>query len=138
MRLDPVGGACHNPGMDNAAPLPAEYRAGVGLSLFLSVITCGAYGLYWNYTLFRAMNRLLGREEFDFVKWFLLCIITCGLYNAYYQYKIGSELQAYLAQRNEPGVTSNLALMGLVLALFKLSIIDHAVFQYELNRLCAP
>lgn len=120
------------------APLPAEYRVGVGKAIVLTLITCGTYGIYWNYTLFRSMNTLLGREEFDFLKWFLLCLITCGLYNAYYQYKIGAELQTYLTERNVPGVSNNLALTGLVLSLFKLSVVAHAVFQYELNRQCAP
>ncbi len=118
-------------------PLSADHRVGVGKAIVLSLITCGAYGIYWNYTLFRSMNVLLEREEFDFLKWFLLCAITCGLFNIYYQYKIGSELQAYLTRQGIEGRNQNLAVMGLVLALFKLSVVSHAIFQYELNRLCA-
>jgi hypothetical protein len=80
------------------------------------------------------MNTLLGREEFDFVKWLLLSMLTCGLYHIYYEYKMGSELQIWLAQ-NGYAVNPNLGLVGLVLSCIGLTIVADAIYQSELNRL---
>ena len=120
-------------------PLPREFEVPIAKAIVFSLLTCGLYGYYWKYTQFRAMNALLGREEFDFVQWILLTLLTCGIYDWYYEYKLGSELQQYLAVRGRQ-VSPNLGLMGLVLSVFGIwrfgmAIVVDAVYQHELNQL---
>ena len=122
--------------MTKPTPLPAVYRHDIALSILGSFFTCGLYNIYWNYHQFKAMNLLLGREEYDFVKWLLLSLITCGLYHIYYEYKMGSDLLAYMKE-SALEVTPNLPMIGLVLSIFGLTVIADAVYQHELNRLCA-
>lgn len=119
-----------------ARPLSGEFHVPVAEGLILSVVTCGLYNVYWNYTQFRAMNALLGRQEYDFTKWLLLSLVTCGLYHIYTEYRMGSDLQDYLV-RNGHTVNPNLSTIGLVLSCFGMTVIADAIYQHELNRLCA-
>ena len=122
--------------MENKKPLPAEYRLDVAKGIIFTLITCGIYNVYWNYRQFQAMNLLLGREEFQFLKWLILSMITCGIYHIYYEYKMGSELLNVLRD-NGAEASSNLPLIGLALSIFGMTIVADAVYQHEINRLCA-
>jgi hypothetical protein len=121
--------------MEPSKPLPREHSHGVALGIILSLVTCGLYNIYWNYRQFRAMNVLLGREEYNFVMWLVLSILTCGLYHIYYEYKMGSDLQAYMRGAGFD-VSPNLAIIGLALSCFGMTVVADAVYQHELNRLC--
>ena len=125
--------------MDDSAkpkPLTRDCEIGIAQGIILSLITCGLYNLYWNYTQFRAMNQLLGRQEFDFAQWLLLSLVTCGLYHIYYEYKMGTALQQYLSE-NGYAVNANLGLVGLLLSCVGMTIVADAIYQHELNRLVA-
>lgn len=123
-----------SPMPDPAKPLSRRFEVGIALGLILSIVTCGLYNIYWNYLQFEAMNELLGRREYDFVKWLLLSIITCGMYHVYYEYKMGRELQEYLESRGA-SPNPNLGLVGLFLSFFGLTVLADAVYQHELNKL---
>ncbi|MBI5630668.1 MAG: DUF4234 domain-containing protein [Elusimicrobia bacterium] len=116
-------------------PLPREFYLHPAAGILFSVLTCGLYNIYWNYRQFQAMNLLLGREEYKFLNWLLLSIVTCGLYHIYYEYRMGVDLNCYLKDNGRP-VGDNLALIGLVLSCFGLTVLTDAVYQHELNKLC--
>jgi hypothetical protein len=120
--------------MTDAKPLSSEHHLDVAAGIIFSVISCGLYNIYWNYRQMKALNILLGREEFHFERWILLSVITCGLYHIYYEYRMGVELQNWLTQNNRE-VGDNLALIGLLLSVFGLTVIADAVYQREINRL---
>jgi hypothetical protein len=115
-------------------PLGREYEQNIALSIVLSFITLGLYNIYWNSKQFKAMNALLGREEFRFWYWLILSVVTFGLFHIYYEYKMGSELQKWLSEHNY-SVSPNLGVLGLVLSCFALTVITDAVYQNELNKL---
>ena len=115
--------------------MPGEYRVDIALGIVFSIMTCGLYSLYWNYVQFKAMNALLGREEYKFLQWLILSIITCGIYHIYYEYKMGSDLYAYLKSQGMP-VSESLPVLGAVLAVFYLMVLSDAIYQHEINRLC--
>ena len=108
----------------------------IAAGIILSLVTCAIYNIYWNYRQFKAMNILLGREEYRFVHWLLLSIVTCGIYHVYYEYKMGLDLQRYLKE-NGYEVSDNLSVIGLVLACLGLTVVCDAIYQHELNNLCA-
>lgn len=120
--------------MSEGKVLSTEHRIDVAAGIIFSVVTCGIYNIYWNYRQIEAMNALLGRREFDFLKWALLTILSCGLYHFYFEYRMGAELQAWLEQ-NDRKVNPNLAVIGLILSLFALWVLADAVYQHELNKL---
>lgn len=114
--------------------LSSEHRVDIAAGIIFSVITCGLYNIYWNYRQMEAMNALLGRREYEFWKWALLTVVSCGLYHIYYEYRMGSDLQTWLTQ-NGRAVNPNLAVVGLILSIFGLTVIADAVYQNELNKL---
>jgi len=120
--------------MTDTPPLSSEHRIDVATGVILSVVTCGFYNIYWNYRQMQALNTLLGRLEYDFVKWLLLSIVTCGLYHVYYEYRMGSDIQTWLSQ-NGREEKQNLALIGLLLSVVGLTVLADAVYQHELNKL---
>lgn len=122
--------------MTGPKPLPSEFNTPIAQAIVLSLVTCGFYNAYWNYRQFQAMNVLLGREEYSFVHWMLLSMVTCGIYHIYTEYKMGSDLQQYLAA-NGLEVSPNLSITGLALSCFGMTIVADAIYQHELNRLCA-
>ena len=64
--------------------------------IFLSMITCGIYGLYLFYTVVRDVNIACdgdGEHTTDFILYIVLTIITCGIYHFFYIYKLGNRLQ---------------------------------------------
>ena len=115
-------------------PLPAEYKMEIAPAIIFSLITCYIYNAYWNHRQFKAMNFLLGREEYVFWKWALLSLITCGIYHIYSEYKMGSDLFVIMKARGLEA-NPNLALVGLGLSCLGLTIAADAIYQHELNRL---
>ena len=112
---------------------PPGYKS-VGMSLFLTIITCGIYDLIWNYDEMNTINHLLGRQELSFWKWLFLSIITCSLFHIYYEYKMAlciNELQRKY-QMNED---TNLGFISILLSVFGLSLVVDAIQQNELNKI---
>lgn len=120
--------------MNETQPLPSEYRIEIAAGIIFTVITCGLYNIYWNYRQMKAMNHLLGREEYQFLMWLILSIVTCGLYHIYYEYKMGSDLLNWLKEHGR-SASPNLPITGLLLSVFGLTVIVDAIYQHELNKL---
>jgi len=114
--------------------LNPRFRVEIVLGIVFSVITCGIYNIFWNKRQFEAMNSLLGKEEYNFWLWFVVCIVTCGIFQIYYQYKLGTDLDAILRAR-VGGAPTNFGVLGLVLSLFGMSVIADAIFQVEFNKM---
>lgn len=127
---------CYKRGMEPPKPLSGDFEINIALGIALSIVTCGFYNIYWNSRQFLAMNKLLGREEYKFWPWLLLSLITCGLYHVYYEYKMGADLQRYLKE-HDVEITPNLCLAGMIFAFIGLTVVCDAIYQHELNRLCA-
>ncbi len=108
-------------------------KRSIPVSIILSLITCGIYGLYWISTLTDDANELSGRtNETTGGMTVLFCIITCGIYGYYWAYKMGEKLDAAKAARGMP--TSYGPILYLVLQFF-IAIVGWALMQDEINKL---
>jgi hypothetical protein len=117
-------------------PLGREHRVDIVTGIILSLVTCGVYNLVWQYKQMRAVNALLGREEYNFVAWLLLTIVTCGIYHFYYEYKMGTDITRIARSLGQP-VTNDLGVIGLLLSFFATTLVADAIYQSELNKLIA-
>ena len=115
-------------------PLWRELFISIVPGIVFSLLTCGIYNLYWNAQQFKAMNVLMGREEYKFWPWFFFSLLTCGLYHIYYEYKMGTDLKDYFTSKGL-AVNDNLPIIGLLLACVGLTIVSDAIYQQELNKL---
>ena len=114
-------------------PLPeSEGVISVGTSVILSIITCGIYGLVWQYKQMKVLNSWLNRKEYSFGKWLLLSIITCGIYGVYNEYKMARGIIEVQQQNNL--LVNNVATICLIMTLIGLGIVSMAIQQSEINR----
>jgi hypothetical protein len=109
-------------------------EVGIPLAIVLWLVTCGIYGLVWQNKIFETTNQLLGEDKFSFWPWLGLSIITCGIYNFYAQYQLGEALNQALIKEGRPPNTS-LSALALILSIFGLLVIVHAIEQAEINKL---
>jgi hypothetical protein len=102
-------------------------------AVLLSFVTCGIYGMYWQYMQFKTINAWLGREELNFWLYLGLSIVTCGIFAIYYEYKFATALVEVQRQRGMP-VKEDLPMMALLLAIFGLALVTWCIEQQEINR----
>ncbi len=120
--------------MDQTQPYPRhEAVISIGVGIILTIITCGLYGLYWNYKQMEILNAWLGRREYDFVTWILLSIVTCGLFAVYYEYKMAKGINE-IQGRNGLQVNSDLALLSVGLSVIGLAFVSIAIQQAGINN----
>ena len=121
--------------MLNQYPYPAyEGRRSIAVGVLATLITCGIYGLYWQYKQMHTLNAWLKRDEYSFWLWLFLTLITCGIFGLYYEYKMAmgiNEIQSSNSLRVDP----NLPILCVLLALFGVGIASLAIQQYHINKL---
>lgn len=106
----------------------------IALSLILSIVTCGIYGLYWIYclakdvnTLCNAQNKPMGTEPGLVV---VFSLVTCGVYDIYFYWKSAKLLHS-LTYSNY-AVEDNSLILAL-LQVFGLGIVSSCILQSTLN-----
>ena len=121
--------------MLNQHPYPeSEGRRGIVIGILISLITCGIYGLYWQYKQMATLNAWLRRDEYSFWLWLLLSIITCGIFGIYYEYKMANGINKVQAD-NDLAFDSNLPIICVLLAIFGIGVASLAIQQYQINKL---
>jgi len=106
----------------------------IPISIILSIVTCGIYGIWWVCQLNREVNEAAGKRDYlGGVAVILLSIVTCSIYFLYWAYKMGTNVESIRQQRGKPGGSS--PIIYLVLSFFGLSIVALAIMQSELNDL---
>lgn len=103
------------------------------VSIILSIVTCGIYGIYWFICINNDSNTLA--EDHDSPSGgiaFLLSLITCGIYLFIWNYKMGKKVYA-IQLKNNVDATDN-SILFLILSLCGLSIVNYFLIQTELNK----
>ena len=119
------------------APVTFGQRS-IILSIILSIITCGIYGLYWIYKLVEELNEASGNtNDTGGLAVILFSLITCGIYGLYWYYKAGEKVNTAKTQRGIGPADSSFSILYLVLGIFGLGIISYALIQNELNKISA-
>lgn len=106
----------------------------VALSIILTIITCGIYGVYW----FIVMSDDAKTASDDDTlpsggMAFLLTLVTCGIYGIYWAYRMGKALA--MARERFGLVATDNSVLYLILSIFGLNIINYALIQNDLNTI---
>jgi Domain of unknown function (DUF4234) len=118
---------------DGSVPISrVEAVRSIAMCVVLSLVTCGIYGMYWQYKQFQTVNAWLGREEHNFLMYLVLSIITCGIYSIYYEYRFAQTVQEVQRSRGM-AVNENLPLIAVLMAFLGFYIITWAIEQQEIN-----
>ena len=111
-------------------------RRELGLSIILSIITCGIYGLYWIACVNDDVNFALNEQDTSGAMVVILSIVTCSIYLYFWAYKIGTKMiKLKTMQANGGYVDTNSPILFLVLAIFGLNIVNLALIQNDLNKI---
>ena len=99
--------------------------------ILLSIVTCGIYGLIWNYSIMKKI-RLLNQDYTSPVGEFL-CFIFVPFYALYWYYTRANRLSTGAASYGLM-ITSN-GILYLILAIFGFSIVNICLMQNDLNTI---
>lgn len=103
----------------------------------LSLVTCGFYGLYWQYTTTEELKAVSGRTDFSGLMDVLLGLATCGLWIWYAEYR-NAQVVTELMQRR--GVahqdrSQTILLLNLLTFVVGMSgLVARMVLQDEYNK----
>ena len=104
----------------------------IAVSIVLTIVTCGIYGIYWFITLTNEVKSYSDDQNLaSGGVAFLLTLVTCGIYGIYWAYKIG-ELMKVAQEKNSLPVKDN-SVLYLVLEIIGLGIVVFALVQNDLN-----
>ena len=100
--------------------------------ILLTIVTCGIYGIYWMIVLNDEINAVSGRQGTSGGMVFLFSLITCGIYSLFWLYQMGEAVERIHEQNGE--IRGSAPILYLLLGVFGLSIVSHALMQNELNK----
>jgi len=103
----------------------------IALSIFLSIITFGIYGLVWEYSMCKKI-RILNHENTGCTsEW--LCLVFVPFYSLYWVYTRSNKITVGAAERGI-SVPDN-GIICLIVSFFSLAIIAFALIQNNLNEI---
>jgi hypothetical protein len=111
---------------------PAGEKRDVVLPIILTFVTCGIYGIYWHYKMMSEIAADLGRTDINPVLEIVLVFVTCGIYAFFLAYKYPKLVTEMQAKRGMQ--VNDISTVSLILAIFGLIIVSHALLQSELNK----
>ena len=109
-------------------------KRSIGMSIFLTIITLGIYGIYWFICMTDEVVALSKGKVYKTSGGvaFLLTLVTCGIYGIYWAYQIGKSM--YIVEKEKTDYASDNSVLYLVLEIFGLGIIVYALVQNSLNH----
>lgn len=112
--------------------MPIKNR-NIAVCIILTLVTCGIYGLYWEYMMIQEIDSLTNNPNpQNPIVVILLSIVTCTIYLWIWLFNTGKRIDAL--NQNEGKPASNYGTLFLVLAIIELSIVDWALIQNTLNE----
>ena len=114
-----------------------EAFVSIGMGVFLTILTCGIYSLFWQARQFRVLNAWLGRREYSFWSWLGLTLITCGIYGIYSEYQMANSILE-IQRKREWYTNPDLATLCVAVSVIGLPIASMAIQQEEINKFYNP
>ena len=104
----------------------------IGISILLSLVTCGIYPIVWLYNILSDISQIAPEEDINPGTGVILSIITCGIYTIYLYYKLSVIL---FEKGRERGILVNdNRVLYIVLALFGFGLVNYAIIQSDINK----
>ena len=122
----------------STAPNPG-FRANIrkrdiAISIILSIVTCGIYGIIWYYNVINDLNTALPKSNDTAAGTvILLTIVTFGIYGIIWMYQAGEKVDQIKQIKGE--LPANSPVLYLILSIFGLAIVAQALLQSELNKI---
>lgn len=109
-------------------------RRDIVISIVLSIVTCGLYGIYWYYKLAQEVNIVTDTpNDTSGGMVLILTIVTCGIYGFYWAYHAGERMAATKRSRGIPSGGSEPVLYLILYLVAGLGA--YAIIQNDINLL---
>jgi glucan phosphoethanolaminetransferase (alkaline phosphatase superfamily) len=107
----------------------------IGVSIVLTLVTCGIYDLFWDYWMGCEIRDHSNRQDINPGLDIFFMIITCNIYYFFWLYKMSGILRESEATCF-PGEASRMMEPWLlvVIGLIGATLVSDAILQYDLNR----
>jgi len=113
--------------------LPYKYNQkfvrNIPKDLVLGFLSLGLWNIYLQSIQIQAVNEMIQREKYSFLKWLFFVLITFGLYHLYHEYKICSDIE-----KVHDRLYSNMPILHLLISIMGMSIVADALQQEEINK----
>ena len=106
-------------------------KRNIAVSILLSIITLGIYGIYWHYLLVKNIRAL--KKDYRSCTGEMLCLIFVPFYNFYWWYTRGEYAKKSMLDMQYSSTGSGITY--LILAIFGLDIVSMAIMQSDFNSL---
>lgn len=105
----------------------------IPLSIFLTFITCGIYGIIWTIEVTRDISALTtqNNDKHDIPIWPLF--VTCGIYDIVLSYVWGQKIDT-IKSRFSKNNSIDSSLLYILLTVFGLFIVTLSLMQNEINK----
>ena len=108
-------------------------RREIALTIILSIVTCGIYGILWMVWLNDEINLLSAdTQAMSGGMVLLLSLVTCGIYAYVWLFQMGTKLDNI--EMSHGRASQSRGILYLVLALFGLGIVSYALMQDTVNN----
>lgn len=104
----------------------------IAISIILSIVTCGIYGLYWFIKITDESKAVSNGTNANGLLAVIYTILTCGIYSIYWSYKMGQNMHAAGKLHNKD--ISDNAVLYLILSIFGLGVVNYCLIQNDLNK----
>jgi hypothetical protein len=121
---------CQSDLLPSDAPLGEERD--IVLTLILTVITCGLWGLVVQYKMGEELNAHDGKGQINAALDLVLMVLTCGLWGIYVMYKYPKLFHEITIDEEMAPV--ELMVPCILLSIFGLHFVALLILQYELNK----
>jgi hypothetical protein len=103
-------------------------KRNVAAVILLSIITCGIYGICWDYMTTCELNQCEDEEPLtNYIIAILLSLLTCGIYGIYWSYKFYKKVDSV--------TNSDYCIISFLLSLFVCPFIGMALTQHAINKM---
>lgn len=108
-------------------------KRNIALSVVLTIVTCGIYGIFWYIGIHNDTKYLSGEVGLSGLQLFIFTVLTCGVYSLYWAYTEGEKLDKL---KKDKGLnSSNSGILYLILSFIGLGIVAYALMQDSLNKM---
>lgn len=113
--------------------IPPIKNRSIAMSIILTIVTCGIYGLYWLICMTDESNSLSDQNKTASggmtILWILL---SCGIYSFYWYYKMGKKLHE--AGLKYGKTISDNSVLYIILSVLGLGVVSEILIQADLNK----
>jgi hypothetical protein len=115
-------------------------RRDPAMVLIFTYLSCGLYGLYWQYKTTEELARVSGRSDLNPGMDLVLSLVTCSLYSFYVYYRNAEIIHDTLTARGIAHENKTQTVLLLIVASFVITItawLPPLILQDEYNKLAA-